>query len=74
MPADSIPRLRTPGRIAEELQVALHRVLHILSTRDHIAPVARAGTLRLFDAEAVAKVRLEINAQDARRSRESTHA
>lgn len=62
-----IPTLRTPGRLAAELGVPLHRVLHILATRTHIQPSARAGTLRLFDAQAVAQVRHELNAQDARR-------
>ena len=59
-------RLRTPGVIASELSQPLHRVLHILSTRDHIRPVARAGTLRLYDREAVALVRHELSAIDAR--------
>jgi hypothetical protein len=71
-----IPSLRTPGRLAAELCVPLHRVLHILATRPHIRPSARAGTLRLFDAQATAHVRHELNAQDARRSsrREAAHA
>jgi hypothetical protein len=62
------PQLRTPGRLAAELGVPLHRVLHILATRKHIAPTARAGTLRLFDADAAAQVRHEVNGQDARRA------
>ncbi len=61
------PRLRTPGVLASELGVPLHRVLHILATRTHIQPSARAGTIRLFDLQAVAQVRHEINSQDARR-------
>lgn len=64
----AIPQLRTPGRLAVELDVPLHRVLHILATRPHIKPSARAGTLRLFEAKAVAHVRHELNAQDARRA------
>lgn len=60
-------RLRTPGRLADELGVPLHRVLHVLRTRPHIRPAARAGTLRLYDAAAVAQVRHELNAMDARR-------
>jgi hypothetical protein len=67
MEAQSIPQLRTPGRIATELSVPLHRVLHILATRPHIRPVARAGNLRLFDRNAVAMVRHELNSIDARR-------
>ena len=62
------PQLRTPGRLAAELEVPLHRVLHILATRQHIKPTARAGTLRLYNAEAVAQVRHELNAQDVRRA------
>jgi hypothetical protein len=63
------PRLITPGVIASELSVPLHRVLHVLATRQHIRPCARAGTLRLYDRRAVAMVRHELNAIDARRCR-----
>jgi hypothetical protein len=62
------PRLITPGVIAAELRVPLHRVLHVLATRQHIIPSARAGTLRLYGRKAVAMVRQELNAIDARRS------
>jgi hypothetical protein len=61
------PRLITPGVIAEELHTPLHRVLRVLATRPHIQPCARAGTLRLYDRKAVAMVRHELNAIDARR-------
>jgi hypothetical protein len=61
------PRLITPGVIARELEEPLHRVVHVLATRDHIQPSARAGTLRLYDRGAVAMVRQELNAIDARR-------
>jgi hypothetical protein len=64
-----IPTLRTPGVIASELGVPLARVRYILSARRHITPVARAGTLRLYDKRAVAMVRHELNAIDARRNR-----
>ncbi len=69
------PKLITPGVIASELQTSLHRVLHVLATRVHIRPSARAGTLRLYDRRAVAMVRHELNAIDARRCRkgEETH-
>ncbi len=63
------PRLRTAGVIAAELAVPLHRVLHVLRTRKHIQPTARAGTLRLYESQAVAQVRHELNAIDARRTR-----
>jgi hypothetical protein len=67
--AASTPRLITAGVIAAELRVPLHRVLHVLATRQHIHPAARAGTLRLYDRRAVAMVRHELNAIDARRCR-----
>jgi hypothetical protein len=68
--AASPPLLITPGVIAAELCVPLHRVLHVLATRQHIRPSARAGTLRLYDRQGVAMVRHEINAIDARRCRQ----
>ncbi len=63
------PPLLTSGRIAEELKQPLHRVLNVLATRPHIRPSALAGTLRLYDRRAVAMVRHELNAIDARRCR-----
>ena len=56
----SEPRLKTPGVIAERLGVPLHKVLHILRTRDHIRPTARAGTLRLYSHEAEMAIRHEL--------------
>lgn len=61
------PRLITPGVIAKELNEPLHRVLHVLRTRQYIRPSARAGTLRLYDREAIAMVRHELNTIDATR-------
>jgi hypothetical protein len=63
------PKLITPGIIAQELAERLQRVLRVLATRKHIRPSARAGTLRLYDRKAVAMVRHELNAIDARRCR-----
>ena len=63
------PKLITPGIIACELGEPLHRILRVLATRKHIRPSARAGTLRLYDRRAVAMVRHELNAIDARRCR-----
>jgi hypothetical protein len=68
MAANDSPHLRTPGVVARELGVPLHRVLHVLRSRSHIQPAARAGRLRLYDREAVAAVRHELNAIDARRA------
>ena len=62
------PSLITAGVIAGELQTPLHRVLHVLKTRPHIRPVARAGRLRLFQRRAIAMVRHELSAIDARRA------
>ncbi|MCL2640343.1 MAG: hypothetical protein FWD53_05820 [Phycisphaerales bacterium] len=61
------PKLITPGVIAAELGTPLHRILRILATRQHIQPSARAGTLRLYSKDAVAMVRHELSAQDARK-------
>jgi hypothetical protein len=66
----STPKLITPGVIAQELHEPLHRVLNVLATRQHITPAARAGTLRLYDRKAVAMVRHELNAIDARLCRQ----
>jgi hypothetical protein len=69
VPATVPPKLITPGVIAGELNEPLHRVQNVLATRQHICPSARAGTLRLYDRQAVAMVRHELNAIDARRTR-----
>ncbi|MCE9548276.1 MAG: hypothetical protein K8T25_22615 [Planctomycetia bacterium] len=63
------PRLLTPGRIAATLRQPLHRITYILASRTHIRPAARAGSLRLYDRRALAMVRHELNAIDARRQR-----
>jgi hypothetical protein len=41
--------------------------MRVLATRAHIRPVARAGNVRPYDRRAVAMVRHELNAIDARR-------
>lgn len=68
MRTQAVPSLLTPGRMADELGVPLPRVLYVLATRPHVRPAARAGTIRLFDREALARVRHELNAIDARRA------
>jgi hypothetical protein len=68
---NDVPVLNTPGKIARLLNVPLHRVVHILNTRAHIAPIARAGRLRLYDSQALAMVRYEINLQDVRGTSQS---
>lgn len=65
----TIPQLTTLGRIVDELSEPIHRVTYILRTRRHITPAAMAGTVRLFDRRAVAMIRHEINAIDAKRGK-----
>ncbi len=69
MAIHTIPSLRTPGVLAADLGEPLHRVIYVLRTRRHIRPAARAGRLRLYDREAVALIRHELNSIDARRTR-----
>jgi len=57
----------TPGEIARRCSVRLHRVTHILDTRD-IKPIGRAGIVRIYDEAALARVREELAKIDARRS------
>ena len=68
MQAPPAPSLLTPGRMAAILNTPLPRILYILRTRPHIRVSARAGILRLYDSHAMAQVRHELNAIDARRS------
>jgi membrane protein YdbS with pleckstrin-like domain len=63
-----LPTLITSGVIADRLRVPLHRVQHVLTSRPHIRPVARVGTLRVYDRQAIAMVRHELTAMDARRA------
>lgn len=63
-----IPKLWTPGVLASKLGEPLHRVQYILRTRPHIRPSARAGQLRLYDREALALIRHELKAMNARRA------
>ncbi len=65
------PKLVTVGVIAAELGVSVERVSRILRSRPHIRIRAYAGNVRLFDNATIAQVRHEINAVDARRSREN---
>ena len=68
MSLNSPPQLITAGVLASKLRVPLHRVLYVLRTKRHIPPAARAGRLRLYDRAAVAQIRHELNAMDARRN------
>ncbi|MCH7808548.1 MAG: hypothetical protein IIB60_04935 [Planctomycetes bacterium] len=62
------PTLVTVGVIAAELGIPVDRVYRILRARPHIRPRAYAGNTRLFDNAAIALVRHELNAIDARRA------
>lgn len=66
--ASTETRLLTPGRMAELLNVPVHRVLYILQTRPHIQSVGRAGALRVYNRDALAQVRHELNTIDAKRA------
>jgi hypothetical protein len=66
--AEAIPKLLTVGKIAQVCGVPPHRVLHVIGSRSHIQPVARAGNLRLFDRSGLAQIRHELNAIDAKRA------
>jgi hypothetical protein len=60
------PQLITPGTLARQTGQPIHRVLYILATRPSIRPAARAGRIRLYDSEAIARVREEIARIDSR--------
>lgn len=60
------PRLLTVGEIADRLDVPVHRVQYVLRTREDITPVAYAGRARLFDNDALARIRHERRAIEAR--------
>lgn len=56
------PSLRTPGVLASELGVPIHRVEYLLRTRAHIRPAAMAGRVRLYDRQALEALRRELSA------------
>jgi len=64
-----VPKLLTLGLIAEYLQQPPHRIKYLLLSRPHIRPSAIAGRVRLFSRDAVAMLRHELNAIDARLDR-----
>ena len=69
MVKSAAPKLLTAGRIASELGQPVHRVNRVLETRHHIKPAAFAGRTRLYNCDAMAQVRHELNAIDARRAK-----
>lgn len=57
----------TPGEIAKALGVAIHRVRHILETRDQIKPMRRIGIVRVYPTTAIDDVRRELDVIDRKR-------
>ena len=53
----TVPKLITPGVIADQVGKSLQRVQYILATRPHIRPVAKAGRIRLYESKAIEQVR-----------------
>lgn len=66
-----VPSLYTVGRIAQHLQVPVHRIEYVLATRRDIVPAARAARIRLFNSTQVDQIREELAAIDARASKEA---
>lgn len=65
---EQVPHLITASVIAAKLGAPLHRVQHILATRRHIQVAALAGRTRLYAKVAIAQVRYQLTAMDAKRS------
>jgi len=65
---NGLPELLTIGKIARTLGVPVHRIDYILRTRPDIVPLAVAGRTRLFDSEALRRIRYELNSIGARES------
>ena len=61
--------LNTVGVLAQKLNEPVHRIEYLLRTREHIQPAAIAGRSRLYHERAVAQLRHELNAIDARGAR-----
>lgn len=66
MRTSSLPERPTAGQIADHLGVRLHKVEYVLKAR-RVAPIGRAGNIRLFDRSVVALVAQELNLMAARR-------
>jgi hypothetical protein len=67
--SEDLPQLVTIGQLVAMLDVPRHRIEYILRSRAHIRPRAVAGGVRCFDDDAVARIRHELAAIDARRER-----
>jgi len=64
--ADDCIRFRTLGDLAKEVGLSREQADYIIR-RHHIEHTARAGNLRLFGADAVRRVRLELKLREAAR-------
>ena len=64
------PRFVTSGDIARALGAKVTRVRHILATREHIRPVARAGMVRLYTESAIRDVAVVLDHDQAARGDE----
>ena len=62
--ADDCIRFRTLGDLAKEVGVTREQADYIVR-RHHIGHTARAGNLRLFNTDAVRRVRLELKLREA---------
>ena len=60
------PELNTLGKVAQHLQVPVHRVQYILRSRPHLRPIATAGRLRLFDSKTIEQIAKELQRIDSR--------
>ena len=65
---ESVPKLATIGEIGKLLNVPPRRIEYVLRSRPQIQPRATAAGARCFDDDAIAQIRHELNAIDARRA------
>lgn len=60
------PELNTLGKVAQHLQVPVHRVQYVLRSRPHLRPAATAGRLRLFDDQTIEQIAKELQTIDSK--------
>jgi hypothetical protein len=66
MQSRKLPELNTPGKVAQQLGVPIHRVQYVLRSRPHLRPAATAGRLRLFDDETIEQIARELQTIDSK--------
>ena len=64
----TVPALATIGQIAHLLNVPVPRIEYVLRSRPYIQPRATAGGARCYDDHAIALIRHELSAIDARKA------